>query len=101
MKDKRYIWLVFFHEVIEWGLCRLWGIKQRAIDKYDIAYEQARAGKKDVKAAPCGCWIQDEPGDDIHAPYHDAHTVASECERLIAKALRVDWLNYDIAVSKL
>lgn len=97
MKDKRYVWLVFLHEMIEWSLCRLWGIKTRAIDKYDKAYEASRDSGK----APCGCRIKDEPGDDMHAPYHDAHAVASECERLIAKALNVDWVKYDETVAKL
>ena len=103
MKDKRYCWLVFFHEMIEWGLCRLWGIKQRDIDKFDMAYEKARAVRWPVPPGhvSCGCRIKDEPGDDIHAPYHDAHAIATECERLIAKALNVDWLSYDEAIAKL
>ena len=110
MKDKRYMWLVFLHEMIEWSLCRLWGIKQREIDKFDKAYEasrpdtggwNARLTSNFEECAPCGCRHLDEPGDDIHAPYHDAHAVASECERLIAKALNVDWVKYDETVAKL
>lgn len=109
MKDKRYVWLVFLHEVIEWSLCRLRGVKQREIDRFDKRYESARAGVIfgneegfiPMGHAPCGCRIKDEPGDDIHAPYHDAHAVASECERLIAKALDIDWVRYDETVSKL
>lgn len=101
MKDKRYVWLVFIHEFIEWSLCRLWGIKSREIDRYDIAYEKAREQQKDPSTAPCGCRIKDEPGDDIHAPYHQAHAIASQCERLIAKALEVDWIKYDETVAKL
>lgn len=98
MKDKRYIYLVLFHEFVEWGLCRLWGIKGREIDRYDIAYEKAREKKG---KAPCGCRIKDEPGDDIHAPYHQAHALASQCEQLIAKAIGVDWVSYDEAIAKL
>lgn len=94
------MWLIFFHEFIEWGLCRLWGIKQRQIDKFDKAYEKARPSHGEAQA-PCGCWVKDEPGDDIHAPYHDAHAVASQCERLIAKAIGVDWVSYDEAIAKL
>src|SRR5215469_29325 len=88
-KDKRYSFLVFFHEFIEWGICQLQGIKQRDVDRFDMAYEKAR----DIgeAQAPCGCKFQDECGDDIHAPYREAHQVATACERLIAKALGVDW----------
>jgi hypothetical protein len=97
MKDKRYIWLVFLHEFIEWAICQLTGVKQRDVDKFDQAYETTRADDR----ALCGCKIQDEPGDDIHAPYHDAHAIASECERLIAKALDVDWIAYNETVNRL
>lgn len=97
MKDKRYVWLVFLHEMIEWSLCRLWGIKGREIDRFDMAYEKRRQ----CQYADCGCRIKDEPGDDIHAPYHDAHAIATQCERLIAKALDVDWVLYDETVAKL
>lgn len=113
-KDKRHMWLVLFHEFIEWGLCQLWGIRQREVDKFDKAYEGARclntlhlpsplnahSGECNHRA-PCGCPINDDPGDDIHAPYHDAHAVASECERLIARALGVDWLDYEAAIEAL
>lgn len=99
MKDKRYCWLVLMHEFIEWGICQLTGVKGKAIDRFDVAYEKRRrAGEVN---AHCGCRIKDEPGDDIHAPYHDAHGVASECERLIAKCLGVDWVKYDETVGKL
>jgi hypothetical protein len=103
MKDKRYVWLVFIHEFIEWAVCQVTGVKQREVDRFDREYEEARpsGGGWDARfssqfeeCAPCGCKFQEEAGDDIHAPYHEAHTVASQCERLIAKALNVDWVDY-------
>lgn len=99
MKDKRYCWIVFLHEIIEWAICRLTGVKCKAIDEFDMIYEKWRAAGKEK--APCGCKFWDEPGDDCHAPYHHAHQVATACERLIAEALGVDWMKYNEAVARL
>lgn len=109
MKDKRYCFLVWLHEMIEWAICRLQGVKLRDIDKFDMEYEKAwddatigadfQVGKTD--AAPCGCWFYLEPGDDPHAPYHQAHQTATVCEKLIAEALGVDWTEYDRTVESL
>ncbi len=99
MKNRRHCWLILIHEFIEWGLCQLTGIRNRDITRFDKAYEGARA--LGVAHALCGCRLKDEPGDDIHAPYWEAHQVATECERIIAKALNVDWLEYGEAVDGL
>jgi len=109
MKDKRYSMLVFAHEFIEWLICQVQKIKATDIDKFDVAYESARQkhlnwkenGESRLGKAPCGCTFYDEPGDDIHAPYREAHQVATACERLIAKALGVEWAGYEEAVEKL
>jgi len=106
MKDKRYVWLVFIHEFIEWALCQLNGVKQKDIDKFDRDYEDSRplgapGSRHSEVRTPCGCLHREEPGDDPHAPYHEAHAIASECERLIAKALGVNWVTYDEAVNDL
>jgi hypothetical protein len=110
MSPRKYCWLVFFHEIIEWGICRLTGVKMKAIDKWDMAYEKARAERFSVAPdalvrnpdyAPCGCPWQLEPGDDVHAPYADAHATATLCERAIAKAIGIDWWDYEKAVEAL
>lgn len=103
MKDKRYMVLVFLHEMIEFFMCRLAGVKMQAIDKFDIEYEAARSrdGKKIKGEAPCGCFFREEPGDDPHAPYYLQHQAATQCEKLIAKALGVDWTKYNDAVESL
>ena len=98
MKDKRYSWLVFAHELLEWMLCRLMGVRMGDIDKFDLAYE---AGRSKGSGAPCGCELQDEPGNDIHAPYHVQHVAATRCERLLAEVLGVDWDTYDATVENL
>jgi len=99
MKDRRYCWLVFLHELIEWAIATRQGVRQGAIDRFDIAYENARS--LGMKKAACGCEIQDEPGDDPHCPVFKAHQVATKCERLIAEALGVDWEKYNEAVESL
>jgi len=99
MKDPRYCWLVFLHEIIEWTICKLTKVPWRAIDRFDMDYEQARGPEH--APMPCGCSPYDEPGDDPHAPYRDAHLAATACEKIIAKALRVPWPLYEEAVEKL
>ena len=97
MKDKRYAVLVFLHEIIEFCLCRLAGIPMKAIDEFDITYENSRK----TGHTWCGCKHYEEPGDDPHAPYHAQHMIAGECERTIADALDVDWDKYEAAVQSL
>lgn len=99
MEDRRYCWLVFLHEIIEWTICKLTGVKVGDIDRFDKKYERFRAERWSI--APCGCKLQDEPGEDIHAPYWRAHQVATKCERLIAEVLDVDWIDYEEAVYSL
>lgn len=99
MRPLKYCWLVFLHEIIEWGICRLTGVKMKAIDKFDMGYEKARAAG-DAKT-PCGCKWRSEPGDDIHAPYFNAHQTATLCEKAIAREIGVEWKAYDAAVENL
>lgn len=100
MKDKRYCWLILFHEFIEWGICRALGVNNQLIDRFDMLYEKHRSTPGATRAA-CGCAFQEEPGNDIHAPYRTAHQAATECERIVAKTLGVDWDDYGAAVERL
>src|ERR1039458_6453251 len=70
MSNAYYPVLVFLHEMIEFFMCRLAGVKMRAIEKFDREYEKAR-GKQ--PKTPCGCKWREEPGDDPHAPYYLQH----------------------------
>lgn len=100
MKDKRYCWLVFLHEIIEWGICRVLRIDQALIDRFDMLYERHRETPGATRAC-CGCPFQEEPGNDVHAPYHIAHQVATKCELLIADVIGVDWVEYEDAINAL
>jgi len=103
--DYRYEVCVFLHEIIEFMLCRVAGIKMKDINRFDMEYERWRAapvdhgGEKGI--GPCGCELYEEPGDDPHAPYHQQHVTATNCERLIAEALGVKWDEYNKAVESL
>jgi hypothetical protein len=69
---------VAIHEFVEVVLCKLAGVNIQDIDEFDIEYENAR--DKGEKTAPCGCLIQEEPGNDVHAPYYKQHKIAENFE---------------------
>ena len=87
---------VAIHELVEVILCKLTGIDLQAIDKFDIEYEDARS--KNIKA-PCGCVIQAEPGNDIHAPYYKQHQIATKFEYEILCQIAKDLYNKEIEQS--
>jgi len=78
--DDVYQLVVMMHEIVESLLCLLAGVEFSEIDEYDIEYEDARA--RGQKTAPCDCLIQDEPGEDVHAPYNKYHKIAEIFEYL-------------------
>ncbi|MGA2412299.1 MAG: hypothetical protein ABSG46_18185 [Candidatus Binataceae bacterium] len=99
LRPVKYSWLILAHEFIEWLICRLSGVKMKAIDKFDMAYEKAR--KAGEAKTPCGCKWREEPGDDIHAPYFHAHQCATLCEKAIVRELGIDWKAYEAAIEAL
>lgn len=112
MSDPRYELLVGIHELIEVMLCEFVGITQIDADRFDTAFEKIRARLLKSKSPksielPCGCRLEKsraleyEPGDDIHAPYHDQHQIASVCERALAFFLGVKWGEYEREVELL
>jgi len=90
MSDPKYSWCVILHELIEVLLCHLKGISTKEVDDFDKAYE-AKRGEDDVS----------EPGDDLRAPYHEEHVIASIAERAIAFSLGIDWNQYNDEIEAL
>ena len=90
MGNKKYEFLVAFHELIEVMLCKERGITQAEVDDFDIAYE-ARRNFDDTS----------EPGDSLKAPYYNEHQFATCLERLMALELGVNWGEYDEKVNNL
>ena len=99
LRDPRYAQLVFIHELVEWLLTRVDGISGRKIDRFDMKYEEARAAG--AKKAPCGCKFGEEPGDDVHAPYHKQHLAATIAEQAAAQAMKINWNKYERALGDL
>lgn len=90
MEDWRYEFLVSFHELIEMALCRQAGISEDEVTDFDKDFEQQKPKGSDY-----------EPGDDIQAPYHWQHQIATMFERVMARLLSVDWAEYEKAIDAL
>lgn len=59
--------LVALHELIEWKLCSMRGISQKAVDDFDLAYKG-----------------ENEPGDEVLSPYRKEHRFSMLIEHLMA-----------------
>jgi hypothetical protein len=93
MSDWRYEVLVGFHELCEVLICKHLGITQAEVDAFDIKFEADRE---------LGIHTEDEePGDHKDAPYRVQHFIATNCERILALALGVNWADYDNEVVSL
>lgn len=87
MRDRRYVWLVAVHELVEYMLVKTDGIPLLLIDEFDRQFEAARKPGND-----------EEPGDDKNAPYHKQHRWATRFERVLALVLGVHWWEYEFAI---
>lgn len=85
MTDRRYVFLVALHEMVEYELCRVF----RKSDQKIMAFDRSYLGP------------YEEPGDDPHALYHVEHTIATFIEKAAAKAKRVSWPDYSAEVSRI
>lgn len=85
--DRRLEFLVAIHELLEFELCRMRGISEETITRFDLKFEEEiAAGLRDE---------DDEPGEDPEAPYRREHAFAEKIERLIAKEMGVSWRDYE------
>ena len=83
--------LVAVHELIEVYLCRIRGITQEEVDKFDIEYENNR--RLDDTTS--------EPGDSLDAPYRKEHRFAENIERQICHEMGINWDEYEATVYNL
>ena len=93
MSDWRYECLVAFHELCEVLICKHLGITQEAVDAFDVQFEKDRESGLHSET--------EEPGDHKDAPYRVQHFIATNCERILALALGVNWADYDNEVVSL
>jgi hypothetical protein len=70
--------LVALHEAVEAWLCKKAGIPENEVSKWDIDHPEL-----------------EEPGDHPSAPYHDQHKTALEVEKIVAKALKLNWEDHE------
>ena len=98
LSDRRYELLVLAHELIEFILCRVGGVRAKDVDAFDRQYEQSR---RDNQPTACGCDHRPEPGDDPHAPYYFQHLAATQCEKIMAEVMKVNWKMYEKALEEL
>ena len=93
MKDERYVFLVALHEMIEYELCRMNGVTDGDVVRFDREFEDER--KAHLHS------LEAEPGDDPRAPYRAEHGFATMIERTVARKMGVDWSAYERAVLSL
>lgn len=79
--DWRYNALIQIHELVEALLCKARGIKQEAVDAFDLAHPEL-----------------DDPGGDTAAPYYWEHWAATMVEEMVARMMGVDWDAYEAAL---
>jgi hypothetical protein len=90
--DARYEFLVAIHELVEWFLLWLRGVKEEEVRAFDLWWEE-EAKKGNVQC--------EEPGDDLRAPYHWEHIFATLVEKMVALQLGVDWKEYEKKLDEL
>jgi hypothetical protein len=78
--------LVLIHELVEWYLTQQRGIKEPDIKAFDEKFENER---------DMGKWKDEEPGDDLRAPYFQEHQFATRIEKQICDELGIDWDKYE------
>jgi len=90
--DVRYEFLVVVHELVEWFLLWMRGVKEEEVRAFDEWWEEeARKGNVQVE----------EPGDDVRAPYYWEHQFAKLVEKMVALQLGVDWEEYKRVLERL
>jgi hypothetical protein len=88
LPDRREMFLIAIHELIEAFLCECAGVMEASVDQFDHGHAQmALRGE--------------EPGDCITAPYYKQHQITTGIERILAAEVGVSWLNYEKHIEEL
>jgi hypothetical protein len=80
LPDKRHMYLIAIHELVEALLCDISNVSCEEIDQWDFNWD--RPG---------------EPGDNSAAPYFTQHQIATAIEKLCAFEMLTDWAEYEQA----
>lgn len=84
MGDFKKESLVYIHEIVEYILVLSRGISEKEIMDFDIEFEKNREEGNN-----------NEPGDEVDAPYQNEHNYATSVERMMCAALGIKWNEYD------
>jgi len=90
--DKMNV-LLLLHELVECILCHFAVIWSDAVDAFDLQFEAERAAGKHTE--------DEEPGNDIRAPYWQQHQYATAVEVQMAAFLGVNWEAYEATLNDL
>lgn len=77
----KYNILVAIHELIEVVLCRDSGVKEKQVDRFDLAHQD-----------------DEDPGTHPKAPYRIQHLTAMGVEMIMAACMGVNWRVYEDAL---
>lgn len=88
--DRRSVFLVLIHELIEQFLTEERGIKEEDIMAFDLEFEKNRK-EGDLS----------EPGDSVDAPYKNEHRFAENIERQIAHEIGYVWNEYEQKINEM
>lgn len=100
LKDRREMFLIAIHELIEAFLCECAGITEISVDEFDKNFDHTCSfsdGRKSSRMMITNM----EPGDSIDAPYYKQHQIASAIERILAAEVGVSWLEYSKHIEEL
>lgn len=103
LPDRREMFLIAIHELIEAFLCECAGVTEASVDDFDKNFESgwletdSLVGNK--LALPIG--YPKEPGDHPDAPYYHQHQLATGIERILAAEAGVSWLEYEQHIQEL
>ena len=84
-----FVFLVLIHEFVEWFLTQMRGIKEKDITAFDIMFEKERDNGK------CK---DEEPGDDVRAPYWKEHQFATKIDKLCCEELGLNYNQFEQTV---
>lgn len=84
---------IAIHEMAEAIKCREYGIDERDVYGFDLAFEEERELKLHGEF--------DEPGDDVRAPYHNEHLLATKIEKSVIEHLGHSWEDYENTLNKI
>jgi hypothetical protein len=90
LADRREMWLIAIHELIEMALCEVAGITTQQVDDFDMEQGDWK-GVHPKYTYPADT----EPGDMSEAPYYRQHQIATGIERILAAEMGVLWTEYE------